>query len=53
MAPFKFRAGRTPLLVSMPHTGTHVPAEIKKRLTGAALPQAPLDVTKFLSMGAV
>jgi N-formylglutamate deformylase len=36
-APFKFRAGRTPLLVSMPHTGTHVPAEIKKRFTGAAL----------------
>jgi N-formylglutamate deformylase len=37
MAPFKFRAGRTPLLVSMPHTGTHVPPEIKKRFTGAAL----------------
>jgi N-formylglutamate deformylase len=37
MAPFKFRAGRVPLLVSMPHTGTHVPMEIKKRLTGAAL----------------
>jgi len=35
--PFKFRAGRTPLLVSMPHTGTHVPAEIKKRFTAAAL----------------
>jgi N-formylglutamate deformylase len=35
--PFKFRPGRTPLLVSMPHTGTHVPAEIKKRFTGAAL----------------
>ena len=37
MAPFKFRPGRTPLLVSMPHTGTHVPPEIKKRFTGAAL----------------
>jgi N-formylglutamate deformylase len=37
IAPFKFRAGRTPLLVSMPHTGTHVPVEIKKRLTGEAL----------------
>ena len=35
--PFKFRAGRTPLLVSMPHTGTHVPAEIKKHFTAAAL----------------
>jgi N-formylglutamate deformylase len=37
MAPFKLRAGRTPLLVSMPHTGTHVPAEIKQRFTAAAL----------------
>ena len=35
--PFKFRPGRTPLLVSMPHTGTHVPAEIEKRFTAAAL----------------
>jgi N-formylglutamate deformylase len=35
--PFKFRAGRTPLLVSMPHTGTYVPPEIKKRFTGVAL----------------
>ena len=37
MAPFKFRAGRTPLLVSMPHTGTYLPPQIKQRLTGAAL----------------
>jgi N-formylglutamate deformylase len=37
MAPFNFRAGRTPLLVSMPHTGTHIPADIKKRFTEAAL----------------
>ncbi len=33
MAPFKFRAGRTPLLVSMPHTGTHVPGPLLARMT--------------------
>ena len=36
-APYHFRPGRTPLLVSMPHTGTHIPADIKKRMTAAAL----------------
>src|SRR4029077_9189158 len=33
MAPFKFRAGRTPLLVSMPHTATHVPEPLLGRMT--------------------
>ena len=37
MPPFKFRAGRTPLLVSMPHTGTHIPETLAKRLTPVAL----------------
>jgi len=37
MAPFKFRAGRTPLLVSMPHTGTHLPKAIAGRMTKDAL----------------
>ena len=37
VAPFKFRAGRIPLLVSMPHTGTHVPDALRKRMTPAAL----------------
>jgi N-formylglutamate deformylase len=36
-AMFKFRAGRTPLLVSMPHTGTIVPDRFKERLTPVAL----------------
>lgn len=36
-APFHFRPGRTPLLVSMPHTGTHIPVELKKRMTAAGL----------------
>jgi N-formylglutamate deformylase len=36
MAPFKFRAGRTPLLVSMPHTGTHVPQVLLSRMSEAA-----------------
>jgi N-formylglutamate deformylase len=37
MDPSKFRAGRTPLLVSMPHTGTNIPNELKNRLTAVAL----------------
>jgi N-formylglutamate deformylase len=36
MAPFRFRAGRTPLLVSMPHTGTHVPEPLLGRMTEEA-----------------
>jgi N-formylglutamate deformylase len=36
MAPFQFRPGRTPLLVSMPHTGTHVPEWLEPRLTRTA-----------------
>ena len=37
MAPYRFSAGRTPLLVSMPHTGTHIPDDLQKRMTAAAL----------------
>ncbi len=37
MAPYTFRAGRTPLLVSMPHTGTHIPDAIGRRMTEIAL----------------
>jgi N-formylglutamate deformylase len=36
MVPYRFIAGRTPLLVSMPHTGTHVPDDLKQRLTAVA-----------------
>ena len=36
MEPYKFRAGSTPLLVSMPHTGTFVPDAIRKRLSEEA-----------------
>jgi N-formylglutamate deformylase len=36
MEPFRYRRGRSPLLVSMPHTGTYVPQEILERLTPAA-----------------
>jgi N-formylglutamate deformylase len=42
-ALFKFRAGRTPLLVSMPHTGTYLPVELKKRLTSAGLAMPDTD----------
>jgi N-formylglutamate deformylase len=33
---FAFRAGSAPLLVSMPHVGTHVPADLAARLTREA-----------------
>ncbi len=34
--PFLFRGGRIPLLVSMPHVGTHIPDEIAADLTEEA-----------------
>jgi N-formylglutamate deformylase len=37
MEPFLFRPGTSPLLVSMPHVGTHVPAALAADLTEAAL----------------
>ncbi len=43
MAPYKFRHGSAPLLVSMPHTGTYVPPELANRLTPAARALADTD----------
>ena len=37
MDPFRFRPGRIPLLVSMPHTGTFIPESLAVRLTKEAL----------------
>jgi len=37
MEPFQFRQGGVPLLVSIPHVGTHVPPDIAARMTPAAL----------------
>ena len=37
MEPFRFRAGTTPLLVSMPHRGTWLPEALARRMTPAAL----------------
>lgn len=34
---FKFRQGTAPLLVSMPHVGTHIPPDIAASMTDAAL----------------
>ncbi|RII82739.1 N-formylglutamate deformylase [Neopusillimonas maritima] len=34
---FKFRRGTTPLLVSMPHTGIHIPNDIRENMSEAAL----------------
>jgi len=36
MAPYTFREGRGPLLVSMPHTGTHIPDALARRMTEIA-----------------
>jgi N-formylglutamate deformylase len=36
MELYRFRRGSTPLLVSMPHTGTHVPEWLEPRLTRPA-----------------
>lgn len=33
---FEFTAGRTPLLVSMPHVGTHIPPDIAEKMTPEA-----------------
>lgn len=34
---FRFRAGTRPLLISMPHVGTHIPVALRGRMTEAAL----------------
>lgn len=43
MELYRFRAGRAPLLVSMPHTGTYVPEWLAPRLTRAAKPLPDTD----------
>jgi N-formylglutamate deformylase len=37
MDPFLFRPGTSPLLVSMPHVGTHIPVDLAADMTEAAL----------------
>ncbi len=36
MEPYRFIPGTAPLLVSMPHVGTHLPEELARGMTGAA-----------------
>ncbi len=43
MEIFRFHRGNTPLLVSVPHCGTHVPDHIARRLTPAARPLPDTD----------
>lgn len=43
IAPFKFRQGTAPLLVSMPHVGTHIPSELAADMTPAAHKLADTD----------
>ena len=44
MEVFRFRAGKSPLLVSLPHAGTHVPQDLLERMTPVA---ARLDDTDW------
>lgn len=41
--PFHFKAGHAPLLISMPHVGTTIPAEIAKDMEDVALIKADTD----------
>ena len=43
MPPFSFTPGHLPLLVSIPHGGTHIPAELAARMTPEALQLADVD----------
>lgn len=43
MVPYRFHAGSTPLLVSCPHVGTYIPAEIAPRMTIEAYELADTD----------
>lgn len=40
---FRFRRGSSPLIISMPHTGTHVPEWLAPRLSAAARPVPDTD----------
>jgi len=41
--PFRFRAGTRPLLISMPHVGTHLPPQLAARLSDEARHLADTD----------
>jgi N-formylglutamate deformylase len=43
MEPYRFTPGSTPLLVSCPHVGTHIPADMAARMTDAARELADTD----------
>lgn len=43
MQPFDFSSGRVPLLISMPHVGSHVPARLAGRLSQACGPLGDTD----------
>lgn len=43
LQPYRFSPGTTPLLVSCPHVGTHIPAGIAARMTADALDLADTD----------
>lgn len=43
MTPYRFARGTRPLLISMPHVGTHIPAEIASRMTDAGRAVADTD----------
>ena len=52
--PYRFTAGSTPLIVSLPHDSTHIPDEIARRMTPAALatPDTDWHVAKLYDFAA-
>jgi len=54
MQPFLLERGDAPLLVSMPHAGTHVPIAIAERMTGQArhVPDTDWHVERLYDMAA-
>lgn len=49
MSPYRYHAGDTPLLISMPHAGTFVPADIRDRMAepARALPDTDWHVDRL------
>ena len=49
MEPYRFIEGQLPLLVSMPHAGTHIPAAVLERMTevGRAVPDTDWHIDRL------
>lgn len=54
MEKFNFTQGSTPLLISVPHSGIHIPSDLSARMTSAALatPDTDWHVDRLYDFGA-